>query len=291
MASTSVVPKTNTSIMTQTKAIYLLKTVWPQAPDAEIAKASIICATYGLNPLLKQISIISFKNKAGGRDWVTVLGIKATRNIALGTGHKFGYVDGPRVMTEDEQKTIFGQTYPDRIVAITKIKDQDGNIYPGYGFFPRDGSIQGADKGNSAANMAFIRSERNALDKMAPGQLPNTEVIDEEFTEVKVDRRTIEAGKAEADAQAENDIDELWPNDKKDDIPFTAAKPAIDMQWVITTISELSAKGNADVSPANLKKRFLEVYHLQEPITGVKDALNKMVPEHVADFCDWLSKL
>jgi RecT family. len=76
--------------MTQTKAIYLLKTVWPQAPDAEIAKASIICATYGLNPLLKQISIISFKNKAGGRDWVTVLGIKATRNIALGTGHKFG---------------------------------------------------------------------------------------------------------------------------------------------------------------------------------------------------------
>ena len=230
--------KTNTSIMTQTKAIYLLKTVWPNAPDAEVIKASIICATYGLNPLLKQVSLISFKNKNGGVSWVTVLGIKATRNIALGTGHKYGYIDGPRVMTEDEQKTIFGQTYPDRIVAITKIKDHDGNIYPGYGFYPKDGSVQGADKGNSVANMAFIRSERNALDKMAPGQLPNTEVIDEEFTEVKVNNQTLEAGRQETIAQAENDIEELFGDGEPTKAPVVKAE--FDIDWLMDKLKSIN---------------------------------------------------
>lgn len=230
--------KTNTSIMTQTKAIYLLKTVWPNAPDDEVIKASIICATYGLNPLLKQVSLISFKNKNGGVSWVTVLGIKATRNIALGTGHKYGYIDGPRVMTEDEQKTIFGQTYPDRIVAITKIKDHDGNIYPGYGFYPKDGSVQGADKGNSVANMAFIRSERNALDKMAPGQLPNTEVIDEEFTEVKVNNQTLEAGRQETIAQAENDIEELFGDGEPTKAPVVKAE--FDIDWLMDKLKSIN---------------------------------------------------
>ena len=197
-------------LMTQSKAMYLLRTCYPQAPDVEVVKAGIICATYGINPLLKQISIIKFEGKKGVQ-WVTVLGIKATRNIALGTGHRWGYIDGPRVMTNDEQMTIFGQTYPDRIVAITKIKDDKGNIYPGYGFYPRNGSVQGEDKGNSVANMAFIRSERNALDKMAPGQLPDTEVVDENFTQVEGNfKEIVQQGKTEATTEAENDIVELW---------------------------------------------------------------------------------
>jgi hypothetical protein len=67
--------------------------------------------------------------------------------------------------------------------------------------------------------------------------------------------------------------------------------PAVDEQWIIETIKELQKKGYADVSPAKLKDRFLKLYHLQEPLAGVKEALAKLAPQHASDFCKWLHQL
>lgn len=223
---------TNLHTMTQKKAMYLLKTVWPEAPDTEVIKAAMICQTYGLNPLLRQVSLIKF-----GSTWVTVLGIKATRNIALQTGHKWSYVTGPRVMTDEEQKQIFGESYPDRIVAITKIRDEKGNEYPGYGFISRSEKVHGLDKGNTVANMAFIRSERNALDKMAPGELPPSDVIDEEFVQVDNVREAIKEGQHEAALESESDINELWD---ANEAPVPIAVVTESRAWDIKTLIDES---------------------------------------------------
>jgi hypothetical protein len=64
-----------------------------------------------------------------------------------------------------------------------------------------------------------------------------------------------------------------------------------DEQWIIETIKELQKKGCAEVSPAKLKDRFLKLYHLQEPLAGVKDALANLAPQHTSDFCKWLHQL
>jgi phage recombination protein Bet len=66
---------------------------------------------------------------------------------------------------------------------------------------------------------------------------------------------------------------------------------AVDEQWIIETIKELQKKGCAEVSSAKLKDRFLKLYHMQEPLAGVKDALAKLTPQHTSDFCKWLNQL
>jgi phage recombination protein Bet len=66
---------------------------------------------------------------------------------------------------------------------------------------------------------------------------------------------------------------------------------AVDEQWIIETIKELQKKGCAEVAPAKLKDRFLKLYHLQEPLAGVKEALAKLAPQHASDFCKWLHQL
>jgi len=67
--------------------------------------------------------------------------------------------------------------------------------------------------------------------------------------------------------------------------------PEVDEQWIIETIKELQKKGCAEVAPAKLKDRFLKLYHLQEPLAGVKEALAKLAPQHASDFCKWLHQL
>jgi hypothetical protein len=67
--------------------------------------------------------------------------------------------------------------------------------------------------------------------------------------------------------------------------------PAVDEQWIIETVKELQKKGCVDVTPAKLKDRFLKLYHLQEPLAGVKEALAKLAPQHTSDFCKWLHQL
>jgi len=162
--------------LTKAEAMEILGTIWPNAPEVEVMKAAMVCHQYGLNPLMKHVFLLPFKRWREGRvigeDWVTILGIKANRLIAHRAGD-FSYLDDtPRIMTEDEQKRIFGEVDNTRIWAITKLQDSKGNVAPGYGSWPKDEEPYGKEKGNTRANMAFMRSERNALDRLFSGEMP-----------------------------------------------------------------------------------------------------------------------
>jgi hypothetical protein len=190
--------------LSQKQAAFLLRSIWKDAPDTEIIKAAMICQQYQLNPLMKMVYLVKF-----GSEWVTVLGIKATRQIAQ-RHHRFSYVDGPRVMSDDEQKKILGEVDPVNRWAITVIKDKEGNQYPGYGNWPKNKTAYGGDKGNSPVNMAFIRSERQAIDKMAPGELPDVEIGADSYEPITDIKAAIEEGRQEFLAQAEQDTDDLF---------------------------------------------------------------------------------
>jgi len=203
------------------QAAFLLKSIWPKAPETDIIKAAILCKQYGLNPLMKQVFLIEFdkydNGKKVGSEWAIVLGIKASRQIAQQAlkkhGIRYSYLDGPRAMTESEQISIFGRTDKTKFWAITVLKDNQGALFPGYGNFPLDKKPYGTEKGNSEFNMAFIRSERNALDKMAPGELPDIETGDDTYIEGNF-KEVLEKGEQQFTKRVEKDIKELWPNDE-----------------------------------------------------------------------------
>ena len=233
--------------MTKKQAMYLLQTVWPEAPEVEIIKAAMICHQYGLNPLMKQIALVRFKKwdeghkGVIGESWEIIIGIKANRLIAQQKGLRYSYIDGPRVMTEQEQVDIFGEVELDKVKAITRVKDRDGNEYPGYGFWPKNKNVHGADKGNSPLNMAFIRSERNALDKMAPGALPEVDAIDDAYMEVDNVPLAIEQGKHEFQEAVEVESKALW--EQEESIPPHIPQNQADLlAWVCEAKSFLNIK-------------------------------------------------
>lgn len=168
--------------LTQAQATEVLFSIWPKAPPMEVFKAALLCHTYGLNPLMKHVYLVPFTDyKTKEVTWTLILGIAATRLIAS-RKRPYGYVDGPRAMTKEEQETINGAFDPDNFWAITIVKDLLGNQAPGYGSWPRSEEPHGTNKGNTKANMARIRSERNALDKLLPGEMPTgVEVMDIDF--------------------------------------------------------------------------------------------------------------
>uniref|UniRef100_A0A6M3J3U1 Putative DNA recombination protein n=1 Tax=viral metagenome TaxID=1070528 RepID=A0A6M3J3U1_9ZZZZ len=156
-------------------AIESFKIFYPKATHDAIMKAAIYCASYKLDPG-RDVFLIPFKD-----EWVVVWGIKATRKVAQRSGF-YSYVDdSPRVMTEEEQMKIFGRI-KEPIRAICKLRDERGNEASGYGYWPEGQNPQGTDKGNSPENMAFIRAERNAIEKLKSGAIPQgVEVMDESF--------------------------------------------------------------------------------------------------------------
>ncbi len=222
-------PRGTTAPVTRKHAMYLLATIWPDVPETEIVKAAMLCQQYNLNPLMKQIYIIPFSKKGGGTTYATVLGIGASRAIAQSKGFKYSYNDGPRVMTDEEQVSILGEIDPKNIWAITKIIDREGNVFPGYGSWPKDTDVYGSDKGNSKRNMSFIRSERAALDRMAPGTLPDVEIYDESYSPV-IPAKEIAAGKEEHQRRVQEDIEDFWPD----------SVPKIDMDWVRENVRMIS---------------------------------------------------
>jgi hypothetical protein len=183
--------------LTKQEAMEVLRTIWPDAPDTEVLKAAMICHQYGLNPLMKHVFLIPFKRRKEGKvvgvDWATVLGINANRLIAQrplrGRSHDYTYLDlTPRRMTDAEQEKVLGEIDDSKIWAITKLKDiATGAEVMGVGSWPKDEVPHGAEKGNTKLNMACIRSERQALDRQYPGEMPQgVEVTDERFIEGEV---------------------------------------------------------------------------------------------------------
>ncbi len=155
----------------------MIQSLWPQAPAIEIAKAVWLCMTYGLDPLRKHVALVPFANsKTGKDDWVAIIEIQADRDMAA-QGGAYSYIDDtPRAMTNAEQIKIFGEVVSDKICAITKL--QYGNVIAnGYGTWPRNKQPYGVEKGNSAINMAMIRSERQALHRLPnKAQLPPSDI-------------------------------------------------------------------------------------------------------------------
>lgn len=171
--------------LTKPQAKEILVAVFPDAPGQEIARAVMLCASYGLNPLMKHVFLIPFNKGKPNESWATVIGIKAKRLLASRRGI-YSYVDDtPRIMTEEEQLRVFGEVYNDKIMVITKVKDPaTGAEAPGYGVWPKASEPYGTEKGNSKFNMAAIRSESQALDRLRPGEMPvGVEVAPEEFVE------------------------------------------------------------------------------------------------------------
>jgi hypothetical protein len=171
----------HSGFLTQQRAAEIVRTFWPKAPDSEVTKAAILCESYGLNPLMKHVFLIPFKDQ-----WALVMGISATRLIAQRQGD-FSYLDDtPRIMTADEQMKAFGEVDQQNIWSICKIKNvKTGATAMGRGNWPKDKFPQGMDKGNTKANMAGIRAERQALDRLCPGKMPvNVEVIDENLVDL-----------------------------------------------------------------------------------------------------------
>lgn len=248
-----------TGQLTQAQAMHILKLVYPDAPEDEIIRCAILCRDFGLHPLMKEVYLIPFKKKwkdAQGKwhekeNYVTVLGINATRKLMAKRG-TFSYLDNtPRIMTEEEQSKIFGEVDAGNFVAITKLRTREGEEAQGYGKWPNDSELYGTDKGNTRANMAFIRSERNAFGRLFTDAIPqDVEIIDEAYAEgpdmSKVDLKTGEIiegevteveekkePKAKAKAQPEEAQQELIPETpaEKDETPVTSEQ--------LTHLSEL----------------------------------------------------
>lgn len=208
-----------TGALTQPQAMHILKLVYPKAPDDEIIRCALLCRDFGLHPLMKEVYLIPFKDKGGKDNYVTVLGISATRKLVAQRG-TYSYVDNtPRVMKDEEQKEIFGKVSNDEILAITKLRTKDGMEAQGYGRISKTGTFQGGDKGNTRENMAFIRSERNAFGRLFTDAIPQgIDVIDEAYADVpdvgKVDIESGEIVEGEATEIEETKTPHWAPGDE-----------------------------------------------------------------------------
>jgi hypothetical protein len=180
---------TGAAIVTREMATEIVETLWRGAPPVQKTKAILLCATYGLNPLMNHLFMLPFKNKKTGKvDWVVVMGIEATRLLARRC-HNYSYLDlTPRRATREELEKILGDhVNAKRLYFITKIRDIDTQA-EAYGLGWWEGSAYGEDKGNSPSNMASIRSERQCLKRLYPAEIPSgVEAVDERFAEATED--------------------------------------------------------------------------------------------------------
>lgn len=234
------------ALLTQERAVQIINACFPGAPQAEVTKAAMICHQYGLNPLMKHVHLVPFKTKDGGKTWATVLGIKATRLMAAQMAGKWGYLDDtPRIMTEAEEKRIYGTVDKSKLRVVVKIRDAAGLQYSGYGWWPRDKGVYGDDKGNSQFNMASIRAERQALERMSPGGFEGTITMDE----AEIEGRMVQPG-AEFEAlpeEAELDWEIPVPARTIDsdtgeiieDKPQPKPVTGLDRGWILQAVSIL----------------------------------------------------
>ncbi len=228
--------------LTQPQAERILSLVYPDCPKDEVIRCAILCRDFGLHPLMKEVYLIPFKDKDGKANYATVLGINATRKLMAQRG-TYSYIDDtPRLMTDEEQMRIFGEVDKANIVAITKLRTKDGLEAPGYGRWPKEKQPYGTDKGNTKANMAFIRSERNAFGRLSPDALPpDVEIIDEAYAklpEIKssVDLETGEITEEEQPVEAEfAEVSE----EKTEEKPEEKSGSPVDMPWLIDSVNKL----------------------------------------------------
>jgi len=178
--------------LTKEGAMEVLKLVYPKVPEVEIIRTALLCRDFGLHPLMKEVYILGFKNKAGGTDYATVIGINASRKMASDKKGSYSFADDtPRAATQEEIVKQYGtnsEEARDNLVSICKLKGERGNEAIGFGLWPKAKEPYGTDKGNTKRNMSNIRAERQATDRL-PGEaipLRGLDVIDEAVGEAMV---------------------------------------------------------------------------------------------------------
>jgi len=225
----------------------VLQACWPNAPEAEVLRAAILCQTYQLNPLMNHVHLVGYKNKEGDMVYSTMIGISATRLCASRRG-KYSYVnDTPRVMTTEEQEARLGEADDSKIWVIVQLRDTKTSAeVTGIGNWTKATTPKGTDKGNSKFNMASIRAERQALDRLYPSEMPIGEVFDERYADapqeedasviegeatdvtpekIAEDKQEAAMIEAEAQAQVDEETGEILEEEKPeaitpDEIPF-----------------------------------------------------------------------
>ncbi len=178
----------NVTSLTRAQAADIVEIMWPEAPFADKQAAAILCVSYGLNPLANHVFLIPFTDKKTGKKvWARVWGIKAKRLLASRRG-AYSYLDmTPRLMTEAEQIKVWGAVDEANLSYMTHLRDtQTGAEAYGFGKWPKSQEPYGTDKGNTKANMASIRSESQALDRLRPAEMPSGfTVADEQYIEAE----------------------------------------------------------------------------------------------------------
>ena len=263
------------AVLNRQQADAIVNTLWPGAPAVEKAKAAMICVQYELNPLMKHIFLIPF-GQGERQTWAVVLGIQANRLIAHRAGD-FSYLDDtPRLMTKDEQIRIMGEADEGSLWAITKLRDSKGNTAQGYGNWPRDKAPYGTDKGNNKANMAFIRSERNAFDRLFAGKMPqNVEVADAQFVEISESNGT----KTFADKET-GEIVEAKATVKSEPAPVKAEKQAEVTEHDTIAALVLNGIKSLGMEPAYRKKIHAE-YGVDVSPKDMVAVLKSLTPEQL----------
>ena len=258
--STALAPFQGITALSRKDASLILRTIWPGAPDDAVLKAAITCAQYGLNPLMKHLFLVKFATKSGDK-WEPILGITATRLIAS-RKTPYSYKDGPRMMTDEEQQSIFGEVDPNNFRAITVIEDAQGHQAPGYGLWPKDVEPYGVDKGNSKSNMAFKRSEKEAFDRLLPGEMPTgIEVMDTDF--IEGDFKVVEEEKPKTEK----------PKAKAPDWAKEGSATAAQVKAIFTIGKELG------FDEETVKEKIMERCHLENFIDLSKEDASEIITE------------
>lgn len=193
-------------VMTRGAATEIVETLWGEAPMIEKKKCILMCQTYQLNPLFKHIHLIGYKRYKDRKlvvdshgnailDWSIQQGIGATRLLAH-RKHNFSYLDmTPRRATKVEIDKVFGdEADPNSLYAFVYIRDNDtGAEVTACRGIPKDYNFKGKDKGNTLLNQVCIWTERLALDRQYPGEMPDIEAVDEQYMELPDIGKVIES--------------------------------------------------------------------------------------------------
>jgi len=284
--------------LTQVQAIDILRTIWPDAPDVEVIKAAMICHQYGLNPLMKHVALIKFKRRNKqkqviGEDWVTVMEISSNRLIAR-RHHNYSYLDlTPRRMTEEEQKKINGEVDDTKIWALTHLKDvETGAEAFGAGFWPLGEEVHGENKGNTPLNMAKIRSERQALNRLYPAEMPiGVEMMDEKYIDADfslIDEGGGKIGATRREVRGKKATVSPPPNVESQKIGVPAAELEgegfrIDLSWLGESLNAL--KWTNDTA-----KTFLASQYKVSPQGTLEDVIKRLTREQAEDFVKEINK-
>jgi hypothetical protein len=285
--STALAPYVGKAIITEEEAKRIIITVWPNAPKEEVVKAAIMCAQYKLNPLMGHVHLMKFRTR-DGEQWSIVRGINADRLLAS-RGRRFSYIDDtPRIMTDEEQEKFLGEVDNSKIHAIVVLRDHEGNTYRGFGAWPREKEVMGADKGNSKANMAFIRAERQALHRAAPAELPTEgEVVDDAYLpdvsyDVEAEVHEVAAEVVEVEQAVDEDTGEIITEPAEEPAEKPKAKPKAKPANAIT---DQQINAMAKLLAVKFGLELAEVW----TVVGYKDGKRELDACHI-DVCNWLQE-